>query len=185
MRAAHQFGVRILVLNPEPISWREELDKDDSALRLQAEAMQVLGEELRALGVALAYHTHHMEMRNAAREFHHTLLTTTPEAVGLCLDAHWIYRGAGNSNVALEDIVRLYGDRIRSLHLRQSHGGIWTETLDEGDIDYDFLVAGLRDTGFSGPIIIEQAREAGTPGTLTMDEALRRSATWARTKFGG
>ena len=47
----------------------------------------------------------------------------------LCLDTHWIYRGAGNSNVALFDILKLYGDRVVSLHLRQSVGGVWSETL--------------------------------------------------------
>lgn len=183
VRLAREFGLRVLVLNPEPINWSGTEDKSDAQLRVQATAMQALGLELRAMSVELAYHTHHMEMRHAAREFHHTLLATTPHAVGLCLDAHWIYRGAGNSQVALDDIVQLYGNRIVSLHLRQSHNGIWDESLGEGDIDYAPLAAKLRDLNFNGPVIVEQASEAGSPKTVPFDEALARSAAWAKGVF--
>ena len=63
-----------------------------------------------------------------------TPLGTDPEHVTLCLDAHWICRGAGNSAVALFDVVKLYGPRVTELHLRQSVDNVWTEALSEGDI---------------------------------------------------
>jgi inosose dehydratase len=172
------------VVNPEPIDWREPLDKDDAQLRTQAKAVQALGERLRGVGVRLAYHTHSPEMRQAAREFHHTLRATDPAAVGLCLDAHWIYRGAGNSRVALEDVVGMYADRIASLHLRQSQGGVWSESFTaEGDIDYPAIVATLRAAGFDGPVVLEQAREQGTPQTVAFDKALRQCREAAEALF--
>ena len=85
--------------------------------------------------MVLAYHNHDAEMREGAREFHHMLTGTDPANVKLCLDAHWIYRGSGNSQVALFDIVEIYVDRIVELHLRQSHDGIWSEVFGEGDIN--------------------------------------------------
>jgi inosose dehydratase len=177
-------GLRVLVMNPEPIAWGGAADKSDAELRTQAEAMQNLGERLTEIGVRLAYHTHAPEMRQAAREFHHTLRATDPAQVGLCLDAHWIYRGAGDSHVALEDIVGMYADRIVSLHLRQSRGGVWSETFTpDGDIDYTWLAERLHDAGFSGPVVLEQARESGTPSTLPFDEALKQSAASAAELF--
>ena len=70
----------------------------------QAEALDKLGARLKQMRLILAYHNHDAELRNAAREFHHMMLGTDPALVTLCLDAHWIYRGAGNSAVALFDM---------------------------------------------------------------------------------
>jgi len=183
-RLARPLGASIVVVNPDPIDWHKPINKSDNELKRQAEAMQTLGQKLLADGMTLAYHTHDPEMRAAAREFHHMLLATDPECVGLCLDAHWIYRGAENSQVALYDIVKLYLSRIRSLHLRQSQNGIWTETLCDGDIDYRPLARRLNGVGFAGPIIIEQCFEKGTPQTVGGDERIRRSRQWLRDALG-
>jgi hypothetical protein len=113
-RAAVQAGAEVAVVNPNPIQWGAAENKTDAQLEAQAQALDTLGREFRALGLTLAYHTHDAEMRASAREFHHMLLATDPAHVSLCLDTHWIYRGAENSQVALRDITRLYGARIRS-----------------------------------------------------------------------
>ncbi|OGV72741.1 MAG: hypothetical protein A3K19_02890 [Lentisphaerae bacterium RIFOXYB12_FULL_65_16] len=177
---AKQLGASVLVTNPQPL----QQDKTDAELRCQAEAMNTLGRELAAMGIRLAFHNHTPEMRASAREFHHMMLGTDPKHVGLCLDTHWIYRGAGNSQVALYDIVKLYGARIASLHIRQSRDGIWAQTLCDGDIDYRPLVATLRDLRFTGPMIMEQAIEKGTPTDLAPVERERRSREWVRQVFG-
>lgn len=176
-------GTRVVVVNPEPIAWGEPLDKSDDQLRVQARSLQSLGEALNGEDLRLAYHTHDAEMRHAAREFHHMMLATDATTVGLCLDSHWIYRGAGNSEIALGDIVKLYGGRIASLHLRQSQRGVWSETLEDGDINYDPLARTLQAMNFSGPIIIEQASEDGTPRTMTPLQAHCVSTDWARRTF--
>jgi inosose dehydratase len=133
----------------------------------------------------LAYHNHDIELRNAAREFHHMMVGTDPTCVTLCLDAHWIYRGAGNSQVALFDVLKLYGSRISELHLRQSKDNIWTETFDDGDIDYPALAKYLLDIGVKPHIVLEQAVEAGSPKTMGPVEAFRKSSQYARQIFAG
>jgi inosose dehydratase len=183
-KIAASLGTKVVVVNPTPIRWGANDAKSDDELKTQATALQTLGERLNGEGLKLAYHTHDPEMQNAAREFHHMLLSTNPQHVGLCLDSHWIYRGAGNSQVALYDIVKLYGERIVSLHIRQSHKGIWSEVLEDGDIDYRPLATWLKERNFSGPLIIEQARERGTPQTMPSVERLRRSRAWVRETFG-
>jgi inosose dehydratase len=108
---------------------------------------------------------------------------TDPAYVTLCLDAHWIYRGAGNSSVALFDVLKLYGSRVTELHLRQSKNNIWTEAFGEGDIDYPALAKQILDMGVLPHIVMEQAVEAGTPKTMSTIEAFRKSSQYARQVF--
>lgn len=99
------------------------------------------------------------------------LLATNPAHVSLCLDVHWVYRGSGNSQVALFDIVKLYGKRIIELHLRQSKGGIWQETFGEGDIDYPKLAQALNDLNVKPHLVLEQCLEKTSPKTMNGVEA--------------
>jgi inosose dehydratase len=183
--AAKPFGLQIIVTNPSPIRWGGPEDKDDKQLEIQATALGRLGKELSKRGITLAYHTHDIEMRNAAREFHHMMLHTDSKDVSLCLDAHWIYRGSGNSQVALFDIVRLYGKRISELHLRQSKGGVWTEVFEEGDIDYTRLVKELQTLKLRPHLVLEQAVEKGSPNTLNAIDAHRKSLAYTNNLFAG
>ncbi len=180
---AKQAGTRIIVTNPNPIRWGGQEDKDDAQLRFQAASLNKLGRELSALGLTLAYHNHDAELRNAAREFHHMMVGTDPKLVTLCLDAHWIYRGSGNSAVAVMDVAKLYGPRISELHLRQSVGGIWTETFGEGDIDYKALADYLSQIGVEPLVVLEQAVEKETPKTLDAVRAHREGGQYARRVF--
>lgn len=172
-------GTRILVTNPNPIG----KPKTDEQLKIQAEALQKLGEKLTGLGLVLAYHNHDPEMRQEGREFHAMMQGTDPKALTLCLDAHWVWRGSGNSSKVLADVVKRYGVRVSELHLRQSVGGVWSETLGEGDIDYPALVAGLAEAGVRPHLVMEIAVEKGTPHTMDPVEAHRRSAEYARKVF--
>lgn len=180
---AQAIGTKIIVTNPSPIQWGGAGDKTDDQLKIQAEALELLGKELHGRGLILAYHNHDMELRNAAREFHHMILGTDPRYVTLCLDSHWIYRGSGNSQVALFDIVKLYGKRVTELHLRQSVDHVWAETFGEGDIDYPALAQALRAQGVKPHLVMEQAVETGTPQSLSPVEAHRRSVEYARRVF--
>lgn len=177
-------GVTVIVTNPAPISWSAPLvDKTDQQLRFQAQNLGLLGKALAARGLSLAYHTHDMEMRQGAREFHHMLLHTDPAHMGFCLDAHWVYRGTGNSEVALFDAVRAYGKRIVELHLRQSEKGIWTEAFGRGDIDYAKLAVELSALKVSPLLVLEQAVEAKTPKTMDAVTAHTRSVAAVREVF--
>jgi inosose dehydratase len=182
---AQAFGTRIIVTNPSPIRWGGPENKNDQQLRTQAEALNALGGKLRRMGLTLAYHNHDPELRQAAREFHHMMVGTDPKSVTLCLDAHWIFRGAGNSQVALFDIVELYGRRVTELHLRQSSQGVWTEVFGPGDIDYPRLAEALRRIRVRPLLVLEQAIEEGSPSTLKPLEAFRQSTEYARQVFGG
>jgi inosose dehydratase len=172
--ATQPLGTRIVVTNPSPIRWGGDEAKNDDQLRCQADALNRLGAELHKLGMVLAYHNHDPEMRHAAREFHHMMLATDPELVSLCLDPHWIYRGADDSQIALFDILKLYGSRVVEIHIRQSNGGVWDEVFGPGDIDYPRLVEVLRSANVEPHLVMEQCVEKATPHTLNAVEAHRQ-----------
>jgi inosose dehydratase len=174
-------GAKVIVTNPNPLPNRQ--GKSDEQLKTQAAALNRLGHELAALGLILAYHNHDVELQYAAREFHHMMLGTDPQALALCLDAHWVYRGAGHSQVALFDVVQLYGARVAALHLRQSIDQVWSEAFGPGDIDYPALVQRLQQAGAKPVVVLEQGPEAATPQTLDVAEVHRRSARYAREVF--
>ncbi|MFD2569055.1 sugar phosphate isomerase/epimerase family protein [Spirosoma soli] len=181
--AAKPLGTTIIVTNPSPIKWGSEDDKSDADLMEQAKNLDRLGAELRKRGLTLAYHTHAPEHRQAAREFHHMLLASDPKNVSLCLDAHWVYRGSGNSQIALFDVVKLYGKRIVEVHIRQSKGGIWQEIFTDGDIDYRRLAADLKAQGVRPLLVLEQCLEKDSPNTMGPIEAHKQDLVYAKEVF--
>jgi inosose dehydratase len=182
--ACNEAGTKIIVTNPSPIQAGSAQNKSDAELTEQAVNLDKLGAELRKRGMTLAYHTHDVELRAAAREFHHMLLATDPKNVSLCLDVHWVYRGSGDSQVALFDIVKLYGKRIAELHIRQSKGGVWQEVFGDGDIDYRRLVSQLRTLKVKPHLVLEQCLEKTSPNTMTAVEAHKKDIIYSREVFG-
>lgn len=182
--AARPLGARIVVTNPSPLKGGSSQDKTDAELATQAANLDRLGAELRKRGMTLSYHTHDVEMRNSAREFHHMMLATAPRNVSLCLDVHWIYRGSGNSQVALFDIVKLYGKRVTELHLRQSKNGVWEETFGEGDIDYPRLAKELKALGVRPHLVLEQCIEKQSPNTMDAVTAHQQDLAYTKAVFG-
>jgi len=178
-RWARELGATIVVTNPDPVNWTGT-PKPDQLVIQQTAALRTLCQEVSALGMKVGLHFHTPELMLGAREVHHTFLEIPPSLLGMCFDYHWAWRGCGNSHLAADTLVRMYGDRIISLHIRQSQGGIWTETLGDGDLDYGPLFRGLRARGWSGVVTEEQAYEEGTPVTLSQIEAHRQSVAWLR-----
>ncbi len=169
---AKNLGTKIIVTNPNPIQWGDGQLKTDEQLSCQSAHLESLGKSLLPLGIRRAYHTHDMELKAGAREFHHVLQNTTPEALSFCMDVHWIYRGSGNSQLAVFDTLKMYGDRIISFHLRQSKNGIWTETFEaDGDIDYVKFAKEVKKMGIIAHLVIEQCLEEKTVRKLDAVQA--------------
>lgn len=161
-----KLGTKIMVTNPSPIKWGGAELKSDSELIVQAKNVEKLGVALRQKGITLAYHTHDVELRAGAREFHHVLQNTSSQNVAFCFDVHWVYRGSQDSQVAVFDVLKMYGKRIVELHIRQSVGGVWSETFGDGDIDYRRLARELKAMNIRPHLVIEQCIEAKTPNTM-------------------
>ncbi|MFN8357554.1 MAG: sugar phosphate isomerase/epimerase [Spirosomataceae bacterium] len=176
-------GTRIMVTNPNPIRWGSNELKSDAELDVQASNLELLGAKLRQKGITLAYHTHDVELKAGAREFHHMLLHTSPQHVSFCFDVHWVYRGSQNSQAAVFDVLKLYGRRIVELHIRQSVNGVYSETFGEGDINYRRLAQELKSLRLRPHLVIEQCVEEKSPNTMDGVEAHQKDLVALREIF--
>lgn len=182
---ASTLGTKIIVTNPNPIKWGSGQLKDDDQLFCQSSHLDQLGQAVRKIGMKLAYHTHDVELKAGAREFHHVMQNTAPENLHFCMDVHWIYRGSENSQWAVFDTLKMYGDRIVSLHLRQSKGGVWTEAFDPaGDIDYARFAAEIKKIGINPHLVIEQCLEQKSPNTMDVVTAHQINLREVKGLFG-
>ena len=175
-KEAAKAGFGIINFNPDPIG----RDKTDKELAIQADALNELGDELKAIGVKLGIHHHTPELRNGAKEFHSNF-TLCPEAtVGFCYDVHWVFRGG----IQPADCLRQYGKRVVSWHLRQSRSQIWWEDLDSGDIDYGAVAAFAAQNRMPQFYTVELALEGGTKITRDVVENHALSRKFVRQIFG-
>ena len=177
-------GTEIVVTNPSPIQWGGTENKTDAELRVQAAALDRLGGELADRGLTLAYHMHDPEFRAGARGSS-TTCSSAPTRPTLPSAAMRTGRTAARAtpNWRCFDILKLYGNRITELHIRQSDGGMWTETLGPGDIDYPAFVAALVELDVRPLVVLEQAVEEGTPHTMDALAAHKQSLDYLREVF--
>ena len=105
---------------------------------------------------------------------------TKPEYVWFNADIEWIHHGGGDP-VAL---LKLYGERTASLHVRDAIGTEWVQALGEGTIDYSAVVAVLKEKKFAGPISLELAYTEQTKITRSFEENHRVSREFIRKMFG-
>ena len=96
------------------------------------------------------------------------------------------YRGPDSrfTQVALFDVLKLYGSRVVELHLRQSKDNVWSEALGDGDIDYRAVARQLLQAGVRPLLVLEQGPEGHTPQTLAPAEIHRQSVAYVREVFG-
>ncbi|MCS6863371.1 MAG: sugar phosphate isomerase/epimerase, partial [Abditibacteriales bacterium] len=175
-KRARDLGCPMLNVNPDPIG----REKTDDELKVQGEFLNRLAQALNGLGMSLVVHFHAPEMRNDAREHRANLANTDPHLVGFCIDFHWVWRG-GQDPVR---ILRETAGRTRSLHIRNSVNGVWSETLGDGDIDYRQVKTALDAIGYRGPLIVELAYEPQTQITRSLVENERLARAYAREVFG-
>lgn len=178
-RDAAAVGAQFLNCNPTPKPAKAR--KSDDELAVEAEGIRKLGAAVRAEGLTLLLHQHDAEMLEDARNWRYWLANTSPAEVGICLDTHWAYR-AGEDPVPL---LRECRSRLECVHLRNSRGGSWWESFDDGDLDYRPVAEFLAQTGFTGHLMVELAWEASTRHTRGLTENLRLSRNYVERRFPG
>jgi len=173
---ALQMGCPSITVNPNP----KGSEKTDDELKVQAEYLNKLGERLKSKGMFLAIHNHTPEIVNNAREFRSYCDLTDPGLVGVCIDVHWVYRGGVDPFKLTEE----YGDRIKSMHIRNSVDGVWSEDFGDGDLDYRAYRDLLEKINYSGWITVELAYEGKTKITRPLVENAKLSREYIRKIFG-
>jgi inosose dehydratase len=169
-------GAKWILTNPSPKRER----KTDDELDTQANYLNKLGGELQKHGMRLMVHHHTPELTENAREWRHQLQHTDPKLVSCCVDVEWAVRGKQEPLAFLREV----GDRLVSLHIRNSKAGVWMEDFGGGDIDYTKVAAYLKEIKFAGYLIVELAYEPKTQITRPLEEDLRLSRLYAEKIFG-
>jgi inosose dehydratase len=164
--------------NPDPKPGKAR--KTDEELKIQARNINRVASMLADKYLGFYVHHHDPEIADNAYEWRHILQNTDIQTVGLCVDTHWVLRGGQIP----QEIIREAGRRLKSIHVRQSQNNVWAEDFGEGDIDYKAMAKQMSRDSQEPLVVVELAREKGTPATRTLEENLRRSRKYAQSVFG-
>jgi inosose dehydratase len=175
--AAKELHAAWINTNCNPKRNRER--KTDDELATEARYLNRLGKHLSERGMRLMLHQHDPDMADGAREWRSNLRHTDPKLVWFCVDVHWVYRGKQDPM----ELLRAAGQRIASLHARNSVNGVWSESLGDGDVNYREVAKFLRQIKYKGWIAVELAYEKGTNPTRPLEEDLKISREYAEKVF--
>ncbi len=191
-----QAGAHLIVLADEmsearmAVSGRVDETRDgmsktqwDSAVII----LQRIAEACHELGLSAVFHHHAGTFVETPEEIARLCESTDPNVLGLCLDTGHYFFGGGDP----VDAVRLYGERIRHLHLkdvqlpvleaarRDGFGflaavrrGVFCE-LGDGAVDLKKVIEKMRDVGYSDWAIVEQDVDTRIADVNPLESAIR------------
>ncbi len=124
------------------------------------------GKMLKEHGLTFKYHFHGYEMleHEDGTLLDFMIQNTNPEYVSFQLDIFWVYFGGGNP----ADLLRIYGDRFVSLHLKDMKPGIEKNLTGLTDPEYN-VVLGTGELDM--PDILRAAKEIGIQHYFIEDES--------------
>jgi inosose dehydratase len=201
-----QSGARTIVLADEmsearmAVSGRVNESLDGMSEQQWAGAARILSrisEACRQLGLSAVFHHHAGTYVETPKEVQRLCESTEPGLLGLCLDTgHYLFGGGDPV-----DAVRLYGERIRHLHLKDVQlpilegarrdrvgfleavrRGVFCE-LGKGAVDLNTVIQEMIAGGYSEWAIVEQDVDTRT-GNVKPSESARRSRQYLREVIG-
>ncbi len=134
--------------------------------RRAVEVFNTAGKILSEHDLTLTYHFHGYEMRphEDGTLFEYIIHNTHPEYVFFQMDIFWVAFGGGDP----AEILRTYGDRFKTMHLKDMQEGIEKDLTGLTDPEYNVpLGAGQLDL----PAILRAAEEAGVEHYFIEDES--------------
>ncbi len=199
MKVAHllaQTGARLIVLADEmskrrmAVSGRVDESRDGMNEQQWKGAAQILGrisEACREIGLSAVFHHHAGTFVETPKEVARLCDSIDADLLGLCLDTGHYFFGGGDP----VDAVRLYGPRIRHLHLKDVQltileaarrdgigfleavrRGVFCE-LGEGEVDLNTVIQEMTAGGYSEWAIVEQDVDTRNMSVKPLDSALR------------
>lgn len=201
-----QTGANLLVLADEmsdarmAVSGRVDDSRDgmtDSQWNGAAQILNRIGEACRELGLSAVFHHHAGTFVETPTEIARLCDSTDADLLGLCLDTGHYFFGGGDPVEA----VRLYGKRIRHLHLKDVQlpilesarrdgigflaavrRGVFCE-LGEGAVALKKVIQDLAAGGYSDWAIVEQDVDTRSSDVRPFESACR-SREYLRDKVG-
>lgn len=195
-RLLAQTGARLIVLADEmskarmAVSGRVDESRDgmsDSQWEGAAQILTSTAEACRELGLSAVFHHHAGTFVETPKEIARLCDSTEADLLGLCLDTGHYFFGGGDPVEA----VRLYGARIRHLHLKDVQlpilesvrrdgidfleavrRGVFCE-LGEGAVDLKKVIGDMTAGGYSGWAIVEQDVDTRREDVKPFESAIR------------
>ena len=153
--------------------------KTEDEFDAQAELLKKLISMGKSKGIILNLHNHTYEVENDLHDLRGTLKRIPDIRLGP--DLNWLLR-AGVDPV---EFLNKYKDHIIFMHLRdQYNDGKWSESIGEGDQDFEKIGETLREIEFGGDLVIELAHEDGFNPTRSIAESLKISRDFLRKTMG-
>lgn len=173
-----RMGCVAVVQNPE--AKPNDQRKTDDELAFEADALNRMGRALAERGLHLRVHHHTTALEENGREWQFLLEHTDASLVFFCVDVDWVYEAGMDPMTVLLSV----GDRLRELHVRSARKKVWTEVLEDSDIDYRAVAQHLREAKLNPLIVVELAYRKNTVLTRPLVEDLRLSRIYAEKVFG-
>jgi len=162
----------ISVGNAESIKTGDQLDA-------QAELLVEIRKMARDRNIEINLHNHTYEVENEMHDLRGTLRRIPDIFLGP--DINWLSRGG-------VDPVRFiieFGKQIVFMHLRdEDQNGKWSESLGEGNTDFNAVAKALRKIDFQGDLVVELAHESGFKPTRPIRESLSMSREYVKKVMG-
>src|SRR5437762_2479507 len=191
-----QTGARLIVLADEmseariAVSGRVDESRDGMSDAQWDGAAQIVGriaEACRELGLSAVFHHHAGTFVETPKEIARLCESTDPDLLGLCLDTGHYFFGGGDP----VDAVRLYGERIRHLHLKDVQlpvlesarrdgvgflaavrRGVFCE-LGDGAVNLNKVIQEMSARGYTDWAIVEQDVDTRNAGVKPLESAIR------------
>ncbi len=191
-----QAGARLIVLADEMsearinISGRVDETRDGMSKTQwdgAASILQRTAEACRELGLSAVFHHHAGTFVETPTEIARLCESTDPDLLGLCLDTGHYFFGGGDP----VDAVRLYGERIRHLHLKDVQlpvlesarrdgigflaavrRGVFCE-LGDGAVNLNKVIQEMSARGYTDWAIVEQDVDTRNADVNPLESAIR------------
>ncbi len=154
--------------------------RTDADVQSAIERIQQVASSLGRRGIWVALHNDRVESADDARIFRTMLDATAGNPnVGVALDAEWIHRGGGDPAA----FAAKYKDRLKTLHLRQSRDGVWSEDFGDGQVDYKALDKVTRPIRSDLHLVVELNHHPETKQSRRLVDDLKLSRQYVRRIF--
>jgi inosose dehydratase len=199
-------GARLIVLADEmnetrmSVSGRVDDLHDGMTDSQWAGAIEILtriATDCRPLGVSAVFHHHAGTFIETPKEVARLCASTEHDLLGLCLDTGHYFFGGGDPTEA----VRLYGSRIRHLHLKDVRLPVLTKAredkvgfleavrrgvfceLGDGAVDFRTVINDIAMTDFAGWAVVEQDVDTRNEDVKPLNSAIH-SRRYLREEIG-
>lgn len=173
--ATKALGGELLILSGSGVPRGADGQLNSAVLKLRCEELNRAGAACKALGIRLCTHNHAGEVANGGQEVNAVMQGTDPDKVSMLMDVAYVH----DAGLDVPAFIRKHCRRVAGMHVRDMKGGTEVD-MGSGDIDFRGIAQVLRETRWSGWVILEIEKRAD----VSSRELVERSRQYIRQTMG-